>query len=72
MDDARNQPRRRQPTIDRKTAAFHVSAASLDAVNRLVALEVFPNKSAAMDEALKILIAMHRDKLVTSEQAATI
>jgi Arc/MetJ-type ribon-helix-helix transcriptional regulator len=60
---SRPQPRRRQSTIKRRSASFHLSAASLAAVERLVELEVYPNKSIVVDTALKHLIAYHADEL---------
>lgn len=58
------QPRPRRVTnADQKTASFHLDVASLDAVNALVDRGVFPNKSAAVDEALRLLRTYHADSL---------
>lgn len=54
---------RRPDNNNQKTAAFHLDCESLDAVSRLVNLGVFPNKSAAVDEALRLLRVYYADKL---------
>ena len=64
MLDTATLPRRRRPEISgQKTAAFHLDTASLAAVQRLVNRGVFPNKSAAVDEALRLLRAYYADHL---------
>ena len=54
---------RRATNADQKTAAFHLDSVSLDAVQRLVDRGVFPNKSAAVDAALRLLRTYHADDL---------
>lgn len=66
-DTSLNRPRRRQPMIERKTAAFNLSLDALSAVDRLVAMEIYPSKSAAVDAALKMLVATHQDVLAVHE-----
>jgi len=46
-----------------KTAAFHVSVLSIAAVDQLVNCGVFPNKSAAVDEALRLLRTYYAEHL---------
>lgn len=56
--------RRRPPTsAGRATVAFHVSAESIRAVDQLVELDVYANRSHAVDAALKLLIAFNADHL---------
>ncbi len=55
-------PPRRRPR-QTATAAFSLLPASLDAVQALVDKGVYANKSHAVDAALVLLIAQHRDEL---------
>jgi len=62
---------RRPNNPTQKTAAFHLDQSSLMAVARLVDLGVFPNKSAAVDAALRLLRSVHADALHESNNDAT-
>lgn len=63
MDTATRIRPRRPDNTNQKTAAFHLDQVSLTAVKRLVDRGVFPNKSAAVDEALRLLRTYYADHL---------
>jgi Arc/MetJ-type ribon-helix-helix transcriptional regulator len=63
MDTATRTRPRRVPSATTKTAGFNLDLTSLNAVNRLVDRGVFPNKSAAVDEALRLLRTYYADHL---------
>lgn len=54
---------RRAKNQQQRTAGFNLDVVSLDAVDRLVNRGVFPNKSAAVDEALRLLRTYYADHL---------
>ncbi len=70
MDTATQTRPRRPDNGNQKTAAFHLDVASLAAVKRLVNRGVFPNKSAAVDEALRLLRTYYADHLREDEPNA--
>lgn len=63
MDTAPLARRRSSKNKTLKTAAFHLNVASLAAIDLLVERDVFPSKSAAVDEALRLLRTYYADHL---------
>jgi Arc/MetJ-type ribon-helix-helix transcriptional regulator len=48
---------------DRSTYSFHLERGSVAGVQTLVDREVFENRSHAVDEALRLLLDLYRDRL---------
>jgi Arc/MetJ-type ribon-helix-helix transcriptional regulator len=54
---------------DRSTFSFHLERSSMADVQKLVAAGIYENRSHAVDEALRLLLMVHRPQLAEAFQS---